>query len=235
MKEKGNLKTSIVVPAHNEEENIGLLINDLLKLKDIWDELIIVDDNSVDGTGKIAEEFSKKIDKIVVIHRKKRDNGMGFALRDGTRRAKGSIVVWVMGDRSDDLNTIPRIIEKMEQGYDMVIGSRYMRGGSSGTLSFDKALLSSGYTMLCRLIFGLKIHDITNAFRGFRKKIFEDIELESGNFAISPEFSIKAHLRGYKLGEVPTTYFDRRAGKSKFDVLKMGIRYASLFRYRFTK
>lgn len=237
MRKKGNpeIKISIVVPAHNEEENIGSLISDLLRLKDIWDELIVVDDNSADNTRKIIDKFSKKIKNMVVIHRKKGNRGMGFALKEGTRRAKGDIVVWVMGDRSDDLNTIPRIIEKIQRGYDMVVGSRYIKGGSRGTLSFGKALMSSGYTMLSRLVFGFKIHDITNAFRGFRKEVFEDIDLESGDFAISPEFSIRAQLKGYKLGEVPTTYFNRKAGRTKFNMLRMGIRYASLFKYRFYK
>lgn len=223
------MKVSIVVPAHNEEENISLLINDLLKLKDIWDELIIVDD-SVDHTGEIADKFSKRFNEITVIHRKKgRGNEMGLALREGTERASGDIVIWTMCDRSDDLNIIHEMIKKIEQGYDMVIGSRYAGKGSKGELSAHKAVLGRGYSLLSKAIFGIKVHDITNAFRVFRRSVFDDVNLESKDFAISPEFSIKAHLKGHRVGEVPTTYLQRKAGKSKFDLINTGVKYASLF------
>lgn len=232
------MELSIVIPAHNEEGNLELLINDLLKLrsdKNLDCEIVIVDDNSSDNTGKIADEFSKKFTDIMVIHRKKGNNGMGFALIEGTKKARGKNIIWVMGDRSDDLSTIPRIIDKINKGFDMVLGSRYMKGGSKGDLAIDKALLSSGYTFISRLIFGIPVHDITNAFRGFRKEIFNNIKPESGDFAISPEFSIKAHMKGYKLGEIPTRYFNRKIGRTKFKMLKMGLRYVGLFKYRFMR
>ncbi len=230
------MKISVIVPAHNEKENLPPLINDLIALRDReqWDcELVIVDDNSSDNTGKIADEFSRKFENIRVIHREGGDNGMGFALREGTKKAKGDIIIWVMGDKSDDLSTIHRIINKLDSGFDMVLGSRYMEGGSRGDLSMEKAFLSSGYTLISRLIFGIPVHDITNAFRGFKKEIFSNIKLESGDFSISPEFSIKAHLKGYMLGEVPITYFNRRVGKTKFSMVKMAPRYVGLFKYRF--
>ena len=223
------MKTSIVVPAHHEEKNIGLLINDLLKLKNIWDELIIVHDNGIDDTGKIADEFSRRFNEITVIHRKKGVRGIGSALKEGTERASGDVVIWVMCDRSDDLNTIPRMIDKIEQGYDMVIGSRYMKGGSRGGLPAHKAVLGIVYSSLSRIKFGLKVRDVTNAFRGFKKTVFEDVDLESEDFSISPEFSIKAHLKGYKVGEVPTIYYRRRVGKPKFGLIDMGMKYARSF------
>ena len=86
-----------------------------------------------------------------------------------------------------------------------------------------------------RLIFGIKVHDITNAFRAFRKEVFDTVNIESGDFAISPEFAIKAHLAGFKLGEVPTTYTNRKAGKTNFKMLEMGLRYLSLTKYRFRR
>ena len=98
-----------------------------------------------------------------------------------------------------------------------------------------KSILSSGFTSISRIIFGIKVHDITNAFRGFRREIFNSIDIKSGDFAISPEFAIKAHMRGYMLGEVPTIYTDRTKGKSKFDMMKMGIKYSKLFLLKFEK
>lgn len=232
------MKLSIVTPVHNEEGNLVPLMDDLLKLrndKKLECEIVIVDDNSSDSTGKIADEFSKKFSDIAVIHRKKGNNGMGFALIDGTKKAKGEVIIWVMGDRSDDIQTIPLIGEKIDDGFDMVLGSRYMKGGSRGDLGPFKALMSSGYTTIARIIFGISVHDITNAFRGFRKEVFDNIVPESGDFAISPEFSLKSHMKGYNVGEVPTIYFNRKAGKTKFNMLRMGLRYISLFKYRFMK
>ena len=96
-------------------------------------------------------------------------------------------------------------------------------------------MLSSGYTFIASLLFGFKVHDITNAFRAFKKEVFSSIKLESNEFEISPEFAIKAHLKSYKLGEVPAAYQKRKAGKTNFRMLKMGISYLKLFKYRFVK
>lgn len=229
------MNVSIVIPAHNEQGNISKLLSDLIKLKRSFKnfEIIVVDDNSSDKTGLIASSYSKKYKNIRVLHRSKGINGMGAALKDGTKAAKGKYIVWAMGDNSDDAATIPKLIKRLNNSYDMVFGSRYMKGGSRGDSNPFKAVLSSGYTFAARLIFGIKVHDITNPFRAFKKQIFNKITLESNDFAISPEFSIKSHLRGYKLGEVPTGYTNRKAGQSKFRIIKMGISYCKLFKYRF--
>ncbi|MFC1648295.1 glycosyltransferase [Nanoarchaeota archaeon] len=229
---------SIVIPAYNEEGNLKSLVMDLDKLrkKEKWDcEIVISNDNSSDKTPKIAEDLKKKLKKIKVVQRKKGNNGMGFALMEGTEKASGDIMVWVMGDESDDLTSIPKMVAKIKKGDDMVFGSRYMEGGDSGNLAKFKAFLSSGYTLACRLLFGIKVHDITNAYRAFRKEVYDNVPLVNGDFAISPEFAIKAQLRGYKLGEVPTGYTDRQAGQSQFKIIKMGLSYSKLFIYRFKK
>lgn len=229
------MNVSIVIPAHNEQGNISKLLSGLIKLKGPLKnfEIVVVDDNSSDKTGLIASSYSKKYRNIKVLHRSKGINGMGAALKDGTKAAKGKYIVWAMGDNSDDAATIPKLIKRLKNSYDMVFGSRYMKGGSRGDSNPFKAMLSSGYTFAARLIFGIKVHDITNPFRAFKKEIFNKITLESNDFAISPEFSIKSHLRGYKLAEVPTVYANRKAGQSKFRIMKMGIAYCKLFKYRF--
>jgi glycosyltransferase involved in cell wall biosynthesis len=231
------MDTSIVIPAYNEQENLPKLLSDLLSLKKSLGkfEIIISDDNSSDNTSAIADSFAKKFKNIRVIHRKKGINGMGAALKDGSRLAKGRYIVWVMGDSSDSLKTIPIFIKKLASGYDMVFGSRYTPGGSSGDLEPSKAVLSYGYTFISRLLFDFKVHDITNAFRAFKKQVYYDIRPKSNDFAISPEFAIKAQLRHYKLGESPATYKKRRAGKANFRMLKMGLSYIKLFKYRFIK
>jgi len=228
------MNASIVIPAHNEQENLPKLLDKLMNLKSALkdSEIVVVDDNSNDKTGFIADSYSKKHRNIRVLHRKKGINGMGAALKDGTKIARGRYVVWVMGDNSDDLSAIPRFIGRLKNGYDIVFGSRYMKGGSRGDLDMFKAMLSSGYTFIANLLFNLKVHDVTNAFRAFKKEIFNNISLESNDFAISPEFAIKAHLKGYKLGEIPTVYRNRKVGKSKFKMIKMGVTYCKLLKYR---
>jgi glycosyltransferase involved in cell wall biosynthesis len=231
------MKLTVVIPAHNEEGNIAPITDAVLQMfsrHGLDAELVIVDDNSTDRTKKISDSLARKHRNVSVIHRNE-SPGMGNALKAGTNKAHGKYVAWVMGDRCDNIETIPKMVRKLDSGYDMVFGSRYMAGGSSGDLDRFKALSSSGYTVIARLVFGFRVHDITNAFRAFRKSVFSEVEIESEDFAISPEFAIKAHLAGFRLGEVPTTYHNRVFGKTKFRMMQMGLRYFGLLRYRFSK
>jgi glycosyltransferase involved in cell wall biosynthesis len=229
------MRISFVIPAHNEEENLPSLLDSLVALSEsqAWDyEIVIGDDHSTDSTGSIADQYAKN-PKIVTLHRRNGDKGMGNTLKEATKSAKGDIIIWTMADKSDALETYPKMIAKINEGYDMVFGARYVKGGSKGDLAAHKAFSSQSYSRIAGMIFGMKVHDITNAFRAFRKSVFDSISIESGDFAISPEFSIKAQLLHYKLAEVPTTYSDRKAGRTSFKMMKMAIRYGSLFKYRF--
>ena len=229
---------SVVVPAHNEEDNIKQTIKNLFSVvsKQSFDaEIILVDDNSTDKTGTLCDDFDKKYKNIRVIHRRDR-SGMGNALREGTMAAKGEIVIWTMADLTDDLETIPLFIEKINSGVDMVFGSRYIKGGSAGDLAPFKAFSSRFFSICASILIGTNVHDITNAFRAFRRSVFFSIMTKSSDFGISPEFALKAHLAGFKLDEVSTVYRDRVKGKTKFSMLKMARRYgtilAEVFRQR---
>ena len=229
------MKVSIVIPAYNEKDNLPPLMEDITEKVRVSDyEIIVVDDHSSDDTPKICEKLKEKYPNLTVIRRKKGKNGMGYALMDGSKKAVGEYIFWVMGDRSDKLESINEMVEKLDGGLDIVMASRYMPGGSRGELEVDKAVYGSTYTRLAKIFFGIPVHDITNAYRGFRKEILDKLDIKSGDFAISPEFAIKSAIKGYKMGEVPTTYFNRRAGVTKFNILKMGLRYLSLFRLKFT-
>ena len=229
------MKASLVIPAHNEQDNLEPLLKDIKEKVEIEDyEIILVDDHSTDDTPQICEQLTKKYPKLKVLRREKGLNGMGYALVDGSNKACGEYIIWVMGDRSDKLESINEMIEKLENGFDIVMASRYMPGGSRGELEVDKAMYGSTYTKLAKIFFGIQVHDITNAFRGFKNGILEELDIKSGDFAISPEFAIKSAIKGYKMGEVPTTYFNRRAGVAKFNIIKMGIRYLSLLSLKFT-
>ncbi|MBN2454283.1 glycosyltransferase [Candidatus Woesearchaeota archaeon] len=230
------MELSIIIPAHNEEQNLPSLLDSLLSLvkKNSWNaEIIVSDDHSTDATASIADKYSSKHKNIRVIHRRDGNRGMGYTLREATKNAKGEIIIWTMADKSDDLSTFRKLVSSINDGYDMVFGARYIRGGSKGDLAMHKAISSSTYSKVAAFLFRMRVHDITNAFRAFRKEVFDAVTLNSGDFAISPEFAIKANLLGYRLGEVPTTYSDRKAGRTSFKMLKMAFRYGSLFRYLF--
>jgi glycosyltransferase involved in cell wall biosynthesis len=230
------MKVSFIIPFHNEEKNILPMVKrvyNFTRSKKWQFEIIPVDDRSTDRSFEILKNLPKKYKNIFPIFRKKdneeKGNTMGKALVIGTKRAKGDYIIWTMGDLADDIKTYSKIIEKLEDGYDMIFGSRYMPGGSRGNLDMIKAFLSSWGTVLARLLFGISVHDITNAFRGFRKNVFDSLILESAGFSISPEFAIKAHLAGFKLGEVPTVYTNRVEGVSSFKLYKMTKSYLEIY------
>ena len=230
------MKVSFIIPFHNEEKNCSQMIKRVVRYahgENVSYEIIPVDDRSSDDTKTILKNFAKKNKKVIPVYRKddreEKGNTMGVALIEGTKKATGDIIIWTMGDLADDTKTYGDIIHKIKEGYDMVLGSRYMPGGSRGNLDALKAFLSSWGTRLARLLFGLPVHDITNAFRGFRKDVFQKIILSSSGFSISPEFAIKAHLAGFTLGEVPTVYTNRVEGVSNFKIYRMIKSYFTLF------
>lgn len=230
------MKISFVIPFYNEEKNTGPMIDQVANYaqKQKWDfEIIPVDDRSTDKTGEILDSFAKDHKFIKPIHRKsdthETGNTMGRALLEGSKKSKGDIIIWTMGDRADDPETYGEIVKKIKKGYDMVFGSRYMPGGTWGSLDPTKAFLSSRGTILAKMIFRVPVDDITNAFRGFRRDLINNIKLESPGFAISPEFAVKAHKAGYKLGQVPTVYHYRIEGVSSFKLWKMTITYLKVY------
>jgi len=228
------MKISFVIPAYNEETNLPTLIQELIEIIDNkWVyEIVIVNDNSSDSTADIADALSNKYSNIKVIHRNNGGKGIGLSLRKGTKESTGDFIIWLMSDRCDNLGKIYKIINKLNVGYDLVIASRYMKGGSRGKLSLYRTVLSRGYTLICIAIFGLKLHDITNAYRGFRKGVFDNINLEFDGFAITAEFSIKAYLYNYKIGEVSTVHLGRENKRSVVNVLKIGWPYIRLLKLK---
>jgi len=229
---------SVIIPAHNEAENLRPLLEALVRedgLAGRLHEIIVVDDHSADATAAVAEECAGQDARVRVIRRTGSERGMGFALRDGMQAATGTLIAWVMADRSDHLPTLAAMVDRIEGGDDLVFASRYMPGGSRGELEPLKASLSAGYTVIARWLFGLPVHDITNAYRVFRSELARTIALTRGDFAISPELALKAHRSGFRLGEVPTTYYRRQAGQAKFKMLRMMAVYTWLLRYRFIR
>lgn len=230
------MRVSFIIPFHNEEKNASLMIEQVswYARRQKWDfEIIAVNDRSRDKTQTILLSYAKKW-KFVRPLKRSADkeyfgNTMGKALLAGSKYATGEIIIWTMGDRADEPDTYGAMVKKITEGYDMVFGSRYMPGGSRGNLDPVKAFFSSFGTKIARFLFGIPAHDITNAFRGFRKELISSIELTSSGFAISPEFAIKAHLLGYRLTETPTVYYNRVEGVSSFKIYRMTISYLEVY------
>jgi glycosyltransferase involved in cell wall biosynthesis len=215
------MKISIIVPAHNEEKVIGKTLSSLLKVleKSKLDyEIIAVDDNSDDATLKIMKSFARRSKKIKVIHKKlkrKGPSGLGSALTYGFAHAKGDVLIPFMGDLSDDPKDIIKLVKKIEEGYDIVCGSRFVKGGRAIGYPFLKFIAHRIYNKFFSFIFGLGLEDFSNAFKAYRRKIFNSMKIESKGFEFNAEVVLKAHILGFKIAEVPVSWYQRKEGTSK--------------------
>ncbi len=220
---------SVIVPAHNEEENLTECIESLLKVCDKKDyEIIIVNDNSTDNTGKIAEEIASLNENIRVVHRTP-PKGFGLTVRKGMENSTGDILVTFMADLSDDASTIPKIVESIKNGSDIVIASRFTSGGKVVNYPKTKYVANSVYNKLLSIVFGKNIRDFTNAFKGYRREILENIELKSDGFALTTEMILKPMvLKNAKVNEIPTTWKNRRRGRANLRLVSVAKKYGTV-------
>jgi len=222
------VKISIVVPAHNESENISGLIDKIEASVDLPHELIVVDDHSSDNTQSLIRQACKRHKNVRLVENKL-SGGFANALRAGFASASCEAVVPVMGDLCDDLGTVKPMLEKINEGYDIVCGSRYMRGGRRMGGSRLKAFLSGVGGSSLYYLLGIPTHDISNAFKMYRKSVLDSVKPDSTGFEISMEIPLKAHCMGFKITEVPTSWKEREKGKSNFKVFKLLPRYIKLY------
>ena len=223
------MKLSVIIPAHNEEDCIVNLIN---KIMDIGinapHELIVVDDHSTDATAKLVKELSARHENIKLVENIQ-EPGFANALKTGFSAATSEAVLPVMADLCDDLSTVEKMLVKINDGYDVVCGSRYMKGGFRIGGSKLKAFLSCwGGKTLCYLL-RLPTHDIANAFKMYRREVIDNITIDSKGFEISMEIPLKAYYSGFKITEVPTTWRERTKGKSNFRIFNLLPAYIKLY------
>lgn len=234
------MRISIVIPAHNEEGNLEVLISRLLPVLQEHEEtqdyeVVIVNDNSTDRTPAIIEELAGKNPRIKTVHRHS-NPGFGNAVREGFRNAAGDIIIPVMGDLSDDHEDIPKLVRKIEEGYDIAYGSRFIEGGATEGYPWAKMLANRVFNNVVRLLFGIKHKDITNAFKAYRREVLEGIgieKLEANGFDLTVEIPLKAHIMGFRSAEVPVIWHGRERGEAKLklseNATKYGIRLLNLF------
>lgn len=213
---------SCVVPAHNESGNIQNVVDELTKIlasaTEISEyEIIIVNDNSTDGTGTLIDHIGENDPHIRPVHRSG-SPGFGNAVKAGIKEAKGDVIVPVMGDLSDDPRDILLMIQKIGEGYDIAYGSRFISGGKLVDYPPMKMVANRVFNNTIRFLFGLQNKDITNAFKAYRREVFEEIDvdsLESSGFDLTLEIPLKAHIAGFSSAEVPAHWYNRTEGEAK--------------------
>jgi glycosyltransferase involved in cell wall biosynthesis len=210
---------SIVVPAHNEEENIVATVKKIESTISLEHELIVVNDHSTDRTGLLLEGLCKEYANLVLVNNGLK-GGFANALKSGFAISKGEVVVPVMGDLCDSLDAIRTMAVKIAEGYDLVCASRYIKGGLRIGGSRLKGILSSFAGWSLYYLLGVPTHDIANAYKMYRKKVLDSFDMEAKGFEISMELTLKAYYAGFSITEVPTVWHERERGKSSFRMLK---------------
>jgi dolichol-phosphate mannosyltransferase len=212
------MRTAVIIPTYNESDNIKALAKEILALGDIT-EIIIVDDNSPDGTGEIADELTKIYRSIKVIHRPAK-LGLGTAYIAGFKEALAlgaDRIVTMDADFSHHPRYVPDLLARNRDAQ-LVVGSRYVDGGGTVNCGLQRQILSRGANTFARLLLGLKAHDCTAGFRCYRREVLESIELDeifSDGYSFLIEMLYKCQRRGWEIGEVPIIFEDRRRGASK--------------------
>jgi glycosyltransferase involved in cell wall biosynthesis len=210
----------VIVPTYNEKENIESLVTRLLALP-IGVSIIIVDDNSPDGTGAIADRLAgEREGRVEVIHRSGK-LGLGTAYIAGFMQALsegGDLICTMDADFSHNPRYIPEMVERIGQGYDLVIGSRYVEGGGTSGCTTIRKLLSHGANIFARGILGLHAHDATAGFRCYRRQVLEGVgldEIKADGYSFLIEMLYRVQRLGWRVGETPILFENRRQGVSK--------------------
>jgi len=231
------MKTIIVIPTYNEAENIAKLINQIFSLNITGLEILVVDDNSPDGTSQIVSELGTKNSELHLITRPGK-LGLGSAYTAGFTEAlkMGADFIFEMdADFSHDPKDIPKMLEAIKNS-DLVIGSRKIVGGSIIGWNWWRKLMSNGAMWLSRLLLSLKPLDVTAGFRCFRKQVLEKIDLKkitSNGYAFQEELLYRTQMAGFRITEIPVTFVDRQFGKSKLNKKDVWEFFITIFKLKF--
>jgi len=225
------VKLSIVIPAHNEEQNIGPTLEELLPVlrrEGIEHEIVIVNDNSTDGTAEVIRDWMAREPAIRTVDRDP-PGGFGRAIRSGLEAVTGDAVVICMADRSDDPEDVVRYWRKLREGYDCVFGSRFIPGGRVEAYPPLKLVVNRIVNKCIQWLFLCPYNDLTNAFKAYRTHLLQDCgPFRASHFNITIEMSLAALVRRYAIAEVPIAWRGRTWGSSKLRLREMGRKYLSV-------
>ena len=211
----------LILPTYNEAGNIEPFVAAVREKLPASARVLIVDDNSPDGTGELAERLAEAHENVSVLHRPHKE-GLGPAYIAGFRRALAGgagLVLEMDSDFSHDPAYLPRLLEAAERA-DLVLGSRYVPGGGVSDWGPLRQLISRGGSTYARLVLGLEVRDLTGGFKCFRREVLEAIDFDAVNahgYAFQVEITYRAVRAGFRVAEVPIVFRERRVGSSKMD------------------
>jgi len=209
---------TVVIPTYNERENIGTLVPQILELPRF--RVLVVDDNSPDGTAEVVADLARQDPRVGLLSRPSKQ-GLGRAYIAGFHRAlaDGAEFICEMdADFSHDPQYLPALLAAAESDYDLVLGSRYVDGGSTVDWGLVRQLISRGGNIYARSILGLPVMDATGGYRCYRRRVLETLNLDaiqSNGYSFQIEMVYRTMRAGFRIGEVPIVFPDRRVGQSK--------------------
>lgn len=222
------LKLSVVIPAYNEEKNLPPTVGELqaaLRREEIPYEIILVNDNSQDGTALVIRDLMEHDACIRSVDRQP-PGGFGRAIRSGLEIVSGDCVVICMADSSDDPEDVVRYYRKLEEGYDCVFGSRFVPGAAVENYPPVKLVINRIVNRCIQLMFLCPFNDLTNAFKAFRTDVIQSCSpYHACHFNITIEMSLGALNRNCHIAQIPIQWYGRKWGSSNLSLRKMGRRY----------
>lgn len=211
--------TIVLVPTYDERESLPVTLRRLLDaVPDV--HVLVIDDASPDGTGEVADAMAADDARVAVLHRSGKQ-GLGAAYVAGFHEALSrgyDVIVEMDADGSHPPESLPAMLDAVERGADLAIGSRWIRGGSVVDWPLHREVLSRGANVYARLLLGIPVHDITAGFRAYRASLLREIDLggvDSRGYAFQIEMTIEASDAGARMVEVPIAFVERAAGVSK--------------------
>jgi dolichol-phosphate mannosyltransferase len=209
----------VCLPTYNERENLEPMVDRLGEVLGADDVILVIDDNSPDGTGEIADRLAAERSRVHVLHRPRKE-GLGPAYLDGFRKALelGADLVFELDcDFSHDPADVPRLAAAAEDA-DLVIGSRYVQGGGTRNWGLLRRLISRGGSLYAQLLLSVPVRDLTGGFKCYRRAVLETIDLDaiqSKGYAFQIETTYRSIRAGFRVVEVPIVFTDREVGGSK--------------------
>jgi dolichol-phosphate mannosyltransferase len=228
------VKLSVVIPARDEEGSItGTLraVCERLRAEGIPFEIVVVNDASSDRTAELVTEFAR-VEQAVTLVNNPGPNGFGYAIRFGLSKSTGGAMAIMMADLSDSATDLVAYYRKLQEGYDCVFGSRFVKGGRVIDYPAHKLAMNRFANLFIRLLFALPYNDITNAFKLYRREVVEAMQpLIAAHFNLTVEMPLKAIVRGYSFAVIPISWTNRKHGVSKLKIKEMGSRYLFIVLY----
>ncbi|AZA13544.1 polyprenol monophosphomannose synthase [Corynebacterium choanae] len=212
--------TCVIIPTYNERDNIESLLDRVLAATDV--DVLIVDDNSPDGTGELADDYAAKHDQVHVLHRQGKE-GLCAAYVAGFRWALArdyAVICEMDADGSHSPEELPKLLHRIAEGADVVIGSRYVPGGQVRNWPKQRFLLSKAGNIYASMMLGAEIADITAGYRAYRREVLASIDLDSlsrAGYIFQVDLARQAVAAGFDVREVPITFVERVHGESKLD------------------